>query len=424
MDGTVVVVGGGLAGLVAARHLAEAGADVTVFERRDEVGGRVRSVRREGYVFDRGFQVLFDNYPAAMRELRYDELDLKAFRPGAVIARGDRRSVLADPLGDPGAAVESLFNRRVSTADKLRTLRLRWDLRGRSEADLFSGPDTSIAEYLRERGFSERFVENFAAPFYGGITLDRSLSGSKRVFEYTFQRLASGRTVVPAFGMGAIPDSLRSRAEAVGATVETGVRVTDVDPTGTDASGEVEVHLPGETVEADAAVVATDPSTARELTDVDGIPTDGKGCVTQYYAPSGDLGVDRRIVLNAEDAWPNQVVPHTEVAPSYAPPGGSLISATFLGTPGEDDEELAEMTRNKLSRWFPERNFRELELLHTARVPFAQFEQPPGVHETLPDADDPAGPVYLAGDYTRWSSIQGALESGTVAADAAEAALQ
>ncbi|WP_141212555.1 FAD-dependent oxidoreductase, partial [Halorubrum sp. Hd13] len=35
------------------------------------------------------------------------------------------------------------------------------------------------------------------------------------------------------------------------------------------------------------------------------------------------------------------------------------------------------------------------------------------------DPDDPEGPVVLAGDYTAWSSIQGALESGRTAAAAA-----
>lgn len=51
-----IVVGGGLAGLVAARHLSEAGLDVQVFERCDEVGGRVRTLRREGFTLDRGFE--------------------------------------------------------------------------------------------------------------------------------------------------------------------------------------------------------------------------------------------------------------------------------------------------------------------------------------------------------------------------------
>ena len=88
-DSRVVVGGGGLAGLVAARRLAEAGFDVTLFERDPDVGGRVRSTHADGFTFDRGFQVLFTAYPAAKRELDYGALDLRAFSPGAVVCRDD-----------------------------------------------------------------------------------------------------------------------------------------------------------------------------------------------------------------------------------------------------------------------------------------------------------------------------------------------
>ncbi|WP_269449538.1 FAD-dependent oxidoreductase, partial [Halobacterium sp. CBA1126] len=107
-DSRVAVVGGGLAGLTAARHLAADGFDVTLFERNEDVGGRVRSRRGDGFVFDRGFQVLFTAYPAARRELDFDALDLRAFSPGATVCRGDQRSVLADPLREPGALAETL----------------------------------------------------------------------------------------------------------------------------------------------------------------------------------------------------------------------------------------------------------------------------------------------------------------------------
>lgn len=59
MHGDATVVGGGLAGLVAATRLAEAGADVTLYERRPEVGGRVRTETVNGFTLDRGFQVFF-----------------------------------------------------------------------------------------------------------------------------------------------------------------------------------------------------------------------------------------------------------------------------------------------------------------------------------------------------------------------------
>jgi phytoene dehydrogenase-like protein len=420
---SVVVCGAGLAGLVAARRLADAGADVTVYEERDEAGGRVRSREHQGFTLDRGFQVLFTAYPAARRELDLAALDLRSFTPGAVIARDGERSVLSDPLRDPSSLLESLFNREVTTSDKLRTLALRQDLGARTLGEFFTGPDTTIREYLRDWGFSRQYVENFVAPFYGGITLDRSLSTSKHVFEYTFRMLTDGSTAVPAGGMGAIADQLLDRATAAGADVQTGAQVEAVDATGTGAT----VTVDGHDRDADAAVVATDPRRASELTGVESIPTEARPSTTQYYRLPGDadLGTKQRILLNAGSTRPNTVVPLSDVAPEYAPDDAELLNATFLGEEPltMDDAELAELTRTALASWYPERRFDSLEPLATDRIEFAQFDQPPGIHDRLPEATAPAERVYLAGEFTEWSAIQGALESGRVAADAVEADL-
>jgi phytoene dehydrogenase-like protein len=290
----------------------------------------------------------------------------------------------------------------------------------RDEDETFARPDRSIRAHLREWGFSERYVDSFVAPFYGGITLDRSLATSKRVFEYTFKMLSAGPAAVPAAGMGAIPRQLRDRAERAGATVETGTAVESVAPAADGAT----LRTAGETLDADAAVVATDPRTARDLTGVESIPTDGPGSVTQFYTLPEHAAIDtgRRIVLNVEDAAPNALVPLSSVAPGYASGDRQLLCATFLDGAFDpfaaSDEALAERTREAFGAWYPERAASGLERLATVRVPFAQFAQPPGVHETLPGVDAPAGEVYLAGDYTEWSSIQGALRSGRTAAEA------
>jgi hypothetical protein len=84
------------------------------------------------------------------------------------------------------------------------------------------------------------------------------------------------------------------------------------------------------------------------------------------------------------------------------------------------DSELVDETREALESWYPEREFGGLDPLATDRIEFAQFDQPPGIHDTLPDARAADGRVYLAGDYTRWSAIQGALESGRLAARAVD----
>jgi phytoene dehydrogenase-like protein len=399
--------------LVAALELSDLGHDVTVYERNDEVGGRVRSTRRDGYVFDRGFQVLFTAYPEARSYLDYDALDLRAYSPGARIASDDGVSTLTDPFRDPKDAFGALASRDVTFADKLRVLRLRSALKNKTRDEIFADEDETTREYLRRRGFSSRFVSRFAAPFYGGITLDRSLGTSKRVFEFTFSCLSSGRTVVPADGMGEIPKQLTKKAREAGARIETETRVEDVTAKGEGTDGTVELETDA-TEEYDAVVVATDPREAERLTDVD-TPDGGKGCTTQYYALNKPLDVGKKIVLNADqrEGEPNQVVPVSNVAPEQSPEGKHLLSATWL-EPHDDEDSLAEGTRNALSRWGFDA---EMEPVHTSVVDFAQFGQPPGVHDSLPTNYAPEGNVFLAGDYTEDSSINGAMLSGRRAAE-------
>ncbi|WP_128905222.1 NAD(P)/FAD-dependent oxidoreductase [Halorubrum amylolyticum] len=439
MDGDATVVGGGLAGLVAATRLAEAGADVTLYERRPAVGGRVRTETVGGFTLDRGFQVLFTSYPAVASELGadglddLDDLDVRRFAPGATICRPGSRSVLSDPLRDPRAAIATLRNDEVSFSDKLRTLALRHDLAERDEEEFFSGPDITIREYLRDWGFADDYVTNFVEPFYGGITLDRGLSTSKHVFEYTFRAMSRGAIGVPAEGMVAIPEVLDARAREAGVTIETGEDVESVRTAGrgripfrtgaADAEGATVELADGSTRETDAVVVATAPPEARRLTGVESIPTEGVPNVTGWYTlPAGEsFETGRRILLNAADDSPNAVIPMSEVAPEYAPDDRALLAATFLGEAPLDRPAagLRDDVHEALSAWYPGRDFDGLETVDTHRVRFAQFAQPPGVHADLPDPDDPEGPVVLAGDYTEWSSIQGALESGRTAARAA-----
>lgn len=80
-DGPVVVVGGGVAGLVTAHMLAEAGADVVVIERNPQLGGLARSftyddMGPESYVFDCGphrFDTTNPNIEAYVKRILRDE---------------------------------------------------------------------------------------------------------------------------------------------------------------------------------------------------------------------------------------------------------------------------------------------------------------------------------------------------------------
>ena len=81
----VIIVGGGIAGLTAARLVQDRGVDWLLLEASDEVGGRIRTDVVDGFRLDRGFQVLLTSYPEAQALLNYDDLRLCRFEPGAMI---------------------------------------------------------------------------------------------------------------------------------------------------------------------------------------------------------------------------------------------------------------------------------------------------------------------------------------------------
>ncbi len=406
-----IVVGAGLAGLTCAKVLRERGAEVVVFEVADGVGGRVRTDELDGFLLDRGFQVYFTAYPVARRHLDYMALDFEAFDPGGIVCRGPEKSILSDPLRDPKSLVASLRSDAATLGDKLRTLDL---VVGTFPGGIGAGAedgetDTSTLEYLREAGLSERYIDTFFRPFYGGITLDRELTTSASVLRFTLRMLAAGRTVVPALGMGEIPRQLASRLP------EDTVRLdSPVEELLREGERVVGVKVKGDEHEADAVVVAADAPTAGALTG-EVVPEGAVGEVCVYYETDG-LGTGKKILLNADDgAFLNNAVEISNVSKQYAPQGRHLLSAVALTGLDLPDGELYRKGIEDLSRWYPDADFRPLALY---RIPYGQFAQPPGIHNRLPENVTGTQGLVLAGEYTEDSSINGSMLSGEKAAAA------
>ncbi len=400
----VIIVGAGLAGLTCAKALREGGAEVTVFEASDGVGGRVRTDEKDGFLLDRGFQVYFTAYPVARRHLDHARLDLRVFDPGAIIHRGRERSVLSYPLREPKALVPTLLSDAATLQDKLRTVELAVkNLAGEEDGEA----DTSTLEYLKSSGLSTWYIDSFYKPFYGGVFLSRSLSTSSRVFRFTFRMLATGKTVVPARGMGEIPKQLATHLPI--GTIRLNSPVDFLLRDGDRAAG---VKTGCEEHEADAIVVATEAPVAGELTG-ETVPEGTVGEVCLYYETSG-VGSGKKILLNAEeDAFVNNAVEISGISERYAPPGRNLLYAVALSGLNLPDDELYRRGIEDLSEWYPDADFRPLTL---RRIPYGQFAQPPGIHETLPQNRTATPNLFLAGEYTEDSSINGSMLSGEKAA--------
>ncbi|MEM9667041.1 MAG: FAD-dependent oxidoreductase, partial [Bacteroidota bacterium] len=181
----VLIIGGGLAGLSCARVLQHQGVSYTLMEASDALGGRVRTDEVDGFLLDRGFQVLLTAYPETERQLDYQRLGLRSFYDGALVFTGRGFQRVADPRRQPSAAWSTLRASVGSVADKLRILRLRQAVTRPPLQTLFERPETSTLDALRTRyGFSDTMIERFFRPFFGGIFLDQSLAASSRMFEF------------------------------------------------------------------------------------------------------------------------------------------------------------------------------------------------------------------------------------------------
>ena len=397
----VVVVGAGLAGLVAARRLTRAGLDVVVLEASDDVGGRVRTDLVGGWRLDRGFQVLNTAYPAVLDEIDLSRLDLRELTRGAIVFRDGRRHRFADPRRDVVGALATATSPLIGLRDKAllaaQAARVSWG-DGRR---LVVATDVAALDALRARGFSEPAVDGFFRPFFSGVFLEDELATSSRFLDLMLRMFVRGCSTVPAAGMQALPRQLA-------AGLRPGSLVLDARADEITAQSVTTAHG---TIESRAVVCATDATSAAGLAGTGDVTW--RSVTTIYHtAPSDPLG-EPTLVLDADRDSPvvNTVV-MTAAAPTYGPGDGrALIATSVLGTGGPALEpavrrRLAVLYGTGTEGWEHLRTYvvpRALPAM-TAPHPFLRPVRVDG--------------VYVCGDHRATSSIQGALVSGRRAADA------
>ena len=387
----VVVVGAGLAGLSAATRLAAAGCDVHVLEAGAHVGGRLASERIDGFVVDRGFQVLNTGYPRAA-DLDLDALRLGWFERGAVIRVDGRPYRIIDPRRRPTTVLGSVTAPIGSIREKVAIAAFSARAGYRPATRLVAAPEQSAESALRDAGVGETALERFFRPFLAGVLLEDELATSSRYVDLLWRSFVRGSIGLPAEGMHAVGKQLADRLAPGRLHLETPVHAVQ---TGS-------VRVDGGAVRAAAVVVATDPVTADRLLPGLGAAAPRQVTTHLHVLPASPWSLPLIVLGQPGGRLVNSAVV-SDAQPAYSPDGRALVASSTL-LPSDERDVRAEIAA--AHGVAPS----ELAHLTTVTVTGAQPAALPPLQPRRPV--DLGDGLFVCGDHRDTPSIQGAMASG------------
>ena len=378
----ILVVGGGIAGLQAANILHQSGRDFILFEKGSALGGRVSSIRKDGFILDRGFQVLQTSYTEVQRSLDLSALQLSYFDSGAMV----KDQVFYNPLRRPF----DLFSSDILRLKDIFSLIKIW-LKLQGNVPALDGKKQSTQELIETYSFSDRFKNEFLIPFFQGVFLQESLAQPASLFFYYLRQFLYGNAAIPKNGMQAIPDQLASNLPVESIRLHQEITMLD--------SKSVTL-ISGEKIEGEAVILAVDLPVAAKLLGLD-VPATLASKTFYFYSNKSAPQPPLLRLISEENLLHFTCL--TDVNPGLAPEEKALYSATSLRNSSKEEVKLAlERHLSGVKLHFLE----EFDLPHSLQVVDA--------YDSIKKA---ANGIVLAGDYLQFPSLQGALSSGREAAE-------
>ncbi|GLZ36444.1 NAD(P)/FAD-dependent oxidoreductase [Actinokineospora sp. NBRC 105648] len=420
-DLDVAVVGAGIAGLALAHRLRARGRSVHVFEAADQIGGRMTSLRRDGYLIDTGAEMIgTTGYPATWRLIREFGLsDVEVPLIGADLAvwrEGRPRPHVGDPRGLAEGAGLSLSD-RVELAKLLGAAALR---RRAYDPDTPEGTPMggrTVAEIARG-GVHDYLLQPLSGGFFGWDT-ERACAGPLLSHLLAVGATKTFRTYRD--GMDTIARLLAARLD-----VSTGVAVREVTTTGSGAR----ITIDGASLTARTVVLAVPAPVAARLHP--GAPEYVRRCEFRPMAkviclldrPLEGLGRSFALAVPAvENPVLAGVVFDDRKHPGRAPARrGMLTLVSAPGVTGEllsaSDDEIARTLLTQAERYVPGLAA-TLRATVVLRFPHGLPMPTPAALALRPEfVRRPAAAVEYAGDwYALRPSSESAVRSAEVVAD-------
>ena len=404
-DFSTVIIGGGIAGLTCAKYLNDKGLSFIILEGSDALGGRVRTDKVEGFRLDRGFQILLTNYPEARKILNYSDLRLKYFESGALIKSDKGFMKMENPFKNKMAYFSMAFSSVGSLSDKLKIRKFVNELSEISDDAFFRMNDTDTLSFLRSYGWSNKMINNFFKPFFGGVFLENELSTSSNFFQFVFKQFFKGEVAIPSEGMQAIPEQISEMISKDKIRLNASVKNIEGNQIFLDG---------GEVLTTDKIVLATDAYTTDRLLNEPKYTSYNVTTCTYFSAEYSPLKGQKFLALNPnrKSVVHNLCVP-TDISPAYGNAGKALISVSTQGIEKMDERNHVSRIKRELSDWFGAQ-VNVWKHLRTYHLPEALVKFPAG---TSPQELKLGENLYRCGDYLAYPSLNAAMQTGREVAE-------
>jgi hydroxysqualene dehydroxylase len=427
----VVVVGGGLAGITAALDCADAGMQVTLVERRRDLGGATRSFRRNGTWIDNGQHVFLrccTEYRALLERFGVTDLvsmqyrlDIPVLRPGHQPARL-RRSALPAPLHLVGALARYSH---LAVRDRMRALWAGLSLRALDRDDP-SLDDLTFGAWLDAHGQSadavHRLWDLVCVPTVNLPAAEASLALAAKVFRTGLLDDADAADI----GWARVPlralhgDPARQALARVGVAIVDDTTIAAIRPRG----ARFDVEAPGRTWSADAVVLAVPHEAAARLVPT-GAGVDPTDLLRLGRSPIIDVHVvfDRRVTdLEFAAAVESPVQFVFDRTDSAGMTSGQYLAVSVSAAEtqlGDQPAVLVDRYVEALRALFPVAKSADVRDAVVTREHAATFRGVPGTCPLRPGPRTAIPGFVLAGAWTDtgWpATMEGAVRSGHAAA--------
>lgn len=449
----VIVIGGGLSGLSAAKHLVDAGHVPIVYEARSLLGGKVAAWRDEdGDVSETGLHVFFGAYPNAITlfselgildRLQWKSHQMLFAKPGS--SKREFSTFDFPNLPAPlNAGVAILSNSDLLTWPEKIRLGL-----GLIPAYLFgqdyveSQEGVTVQEWMSERGIPDRVTDevfiamskalNFIDP--DKLSMQCVLIALNRFLQETH---GSKIAFLDGSPTERLCEPLREYIESRGGRVVVDAPLTRILINNDDDKSVAGLLLKGnEVVSADAYVSAMPVDAVKKL-----IPDEWRD--KEYFAKLTNLrGVpvmnlhlwfDRKLstvdnLIFSRSKLLSVYADMSETCRGYADSDRSMLELVFAPAAQwmkKSNDDILQATLEELERLFPEEiradgSLAKVVKFTCVRTPTSVYETLPGCDESRPSQRSPIPNFFMAGDFSKQrylASMEGAILSGQLAAKA------